>query len=143
MEMENPDIPVQVSGDDIVDIEAQHVESKLPDHDLTNNGSIRKVQPEPPKDESQSSSKNVFWGRNGDERSNAAPVEKILVVSFQGLQLQRISELQDELLHLQDEIQVHHSQDIGMSADNKKARLSDRIDIALEKYGMVLNSSLK
>ena len=73
--------------------------------------------------------KKIF---NGFEASKTVEVEKVIVLSFRTLQLQRIAELQDDLLHL-----------TVASADNGGSQGPDKnkIDKALRNYGRFARSS--
>ena len=85
--------------------------------------------PEPPSGTSKDAkveTENLKKALGGFEASKTVEVEKVIVLSFRTLQLQRISELQDDLLQL-----------TAASASKEDSQRPDKkeIDKALRDYG--------
>ena len=74
--------------------------------------------------------KKVF---NGFEASKTVEVEKVIVLSFRTLQLQRITELQDDLIDLT----------VASSFKEGSQRTKEEIDKALRDYGGFGNVKFK
>ena len=85
--------------------------------------------PEPPSDTSKDAkveTENLKKVLDGFEASKTVEVEKVIVLSFRTLQLQRIAELQDDLLHLT----IASAFEEGFQVPDKRD-----IDKALRSYG--------
>ena len=74
--------------------------------------------------------KKVF---NGVEASKTVEVEKVIVLSFRTLQLQRITELQDDLIDLT----------VASTLKEGSQRTKEEVDKALRDYGGFARSSSK